>query len=369
MQIAYDAAPLLQSPTGIGHYTLTLLEQILALRPEIQVVLWALSMAGDTERIPSDQRLQLKHMRIPARIVVLMWERIGRPKAEKLFGQADVVHGTNFWVPPLQSRKGVVTIHDLTFRLYPEMCTPPVQRYEWIVPKVLRRCRLVITPSETVRSQVAQELRFPLDDIVVTPEGVRGSFIGAKRDAAVAQRLGVEGEYVLFAGTQEPRKNLDRLIQAFASVRSDLKLLIAGPSGWGSINLPALTRKLHLNDRVIFSGYLADGELASLMAGCRAFVFPTIYEGFGLPPLEAMAAGVPVVSSTGGSLPEILGDAPFYCDPFDVASIAGATEEATKEGEARNSAVRRGIEQASKYSWEETARLTLHAYDRVASSH
>lgn len=367
MKIAFDAAPLLHTPTGVGHYTRSLLTELLQIDQELEVDLWTVSLRGDTSKVPKAGRLNLKHVRLPARVVVAVWETIGRPYAESVFGPVDVVHGTNFWVPPLKRINGVVTIHDLTFRLFPELCTPAVQRYKWIVPKVLKRCALILTPSKTVAEQVVSELGFPEDRIVVTPEGVRGSFVGAQPDPALGRRMGINGPYVLFAGTQEPRKNLDRLLTSFSQVEGDLQLVIVGPQGWGSVDLPALATKLHLGKKVIFSGYLPDADLAALVAGARAFVFPTLYEGFGLPPLEAMAAGIPVVSSDGGSLPEVLGDAPIYCDPLDIESITAAINKGAWDESVRASAVSRGLAQAARYNWRETAELTYRAYKRVAS--
>lgn len=367
LRIAYDAGPMMQPPTGVGYYTSTLLEQLLALDPELHFNLYALVWKTDTSRIPKTSRVTFRHRRFPARLAVTAWELAGHPDGERLFGEADVVHGTNFWVPPLSNKNGVVTIHDLTFWLYPELCTAQIQRYRWIIPRVLKRCALVIVPCETIRHQVADELGFPIDRIVATPEGVRGSFAGATFDAAAAERLGVRGDYVVFAGTQEPRKNLDRLLRAFATLESsDLQMVIAGPPGWGSVDLPAVARRLGLGRRVVFTGYLADPELSSLMAGARAFLFPSIYEGFGLPPLEAMAAGVPVVAGRAGSLPEVLGDAPIWCDPLDVESIANAIGEASSNDQARSAAISKGRKRASMYDWSATARKTLEAYRTVS---
>lgn len=250
--------------------------------------------------------------------------------------------------------------------MHPNLCTPNIRRYNWIIPRVLDRCRMVITPSETVKSEVIQELGYPSDSIAVTPLGIRRVFAGAKTDVSLTKRLGIRTDYVLFSGTREPRKNLPRLIRALKAVSTDTSLVIAGPNGWGE-DLQEVARDAGLQDRVVFPGYLRDPDLANLMAGSRAFVFPSIYEGFGLPPLEAMAAGVPVVSSSTGSLPEVLGDAPIYCDPFDESSIAQAINEVLTDDSKRASMIALGYKQAAKYSWAESARLTIEAYRRIAA--
>lgn len=369
MRIAYDAAPLMRPKTGVGHYTSSLLEALLAYDDDLAFDLFALTRSANTLEVPTGDRIRLRHLRIPARVAVTAWEIMRFPRGERLVGNADVVHGTNFWIPPLKRRNGVVTIHDLTFLLYPEMVTPQVRRYRWIVPKVLERCSLVITPAETIRQQVASELGFPADHIVVTPEGVRGRFMSAQRDRELERSLGIAGEYVLFAGTIEPRKNVERMVRAFASMdHNDLTLVIAGPPGWGGLDLPGLVRDLGIEERVVIKGYIPDGQLGALMAGALAFLFPSIYEGFGLPPLEAMAAGVPVVAGRAGPLPEVLGDAPIWCDPLEVDSIAAAIEVAVSDSEVREMAIDQGRQRASQYTWETTAAATLDAYRLVAGA-
>ncbi|MGH2768181.1 MAG: glycosyltransferase family 4 protein [Actinomycetota bacterium] len=366
VRVAYDAAPLLGPLTGVGHYALALLEHLLALEEGLYFNLMAVALRADRTRVPVNRRLRLRHIRFPSRVAVVLWDRLGHPRGELLSGDADVFHGTNYWVPPLRRAAGIVTIHDLTFWLHPELTTPQVRRYRRIVPRVLRRCALALTPCETIRDQLASELSFPKDRILAIPEGVRGVFAEARASEALLERLGVRGDFLLFAGTREPRKNLGRLLRALPLVDEDLRLVLAGPEGWGDLDLPGLARRLRVEDRVIFCGYLGDRDLAALMATCRAFVFPTLYEGFGLPPLEAMAAGAPVVASRAGSLPEVLGDAPFYCDPFEVESIAGAIARAVGDETARRAAMEAGKARAAGYRWEETARRTMDAYRLVA---
>lgn len=363
MRISFDVASLMNPRTGVGHYAATLLDRMMTIEPDNDFTLFALTWGGDPSRVPRGPRVEFRRSRIPAR-VMSAWELAGRPKGETLTGEADVVHGPNFWIPPISRTNGIVTIHDMTFWLYPELVPAFGKRLRRLVPRVLRRCAAVITPSRFIADQVASELHFPSERIFVTHEGVRGTFQGAEPDPKIESSLGVHRPYLLFAGTQEPRKNLDRLIQSLQLIDPALSLVIAGPPGWGSVDLKALAHKLHLDDRVVFAGYQSDAGVASLMAGATAFVYPSLYEGFGLPPLEAMIAGSPVVAGRAGALPEVLGDAPFYCDPEDVASIASAIEAAVTSESSET--VARGRRQASKYDWNQTARQTLEAY-RVAA--
>lgn len=374
MRLAYDAASMLGRRTGVGHYAATLLEELETLALErdgaLDVSLFAFTRLP-ADALAPDLRARLRHVRVPARLVVNAWEVVarvggGRPALGGARG-FDVVHGTNFWVPPQTRRNGVVTVHDLTFLRHPEWCTPQVRRYRTLLPPVLRRCGAVLTPSVTGAEHVAAELGVERDRVVATPLGVRSTFVGAVPDGALLQRLGVRGDYLLFLGTREPRKNLPRLLRAYAaSGLREVQLVLAGPDGWGEEDLGALAGSLGVADRVRTTGYLTDAEAASLVSGARAFVFPTLYEGFGLPPLEAMAAGVPVVATRADPLPEILGEAPFWCDPLDVDSIAAALVEAVSDEQGRAARVEAGLRQAARYDWRRTAELTLAAYDRVA---
>ncbi|MGH2717416.1 MAG: glycosyltransferase family 4 protein [Actinomycetota bacterium] len=360
MRVAYDAAPLLNPLTGVGHYAAELHRALQATEGGPALRLFAV---GRQRSAP--EGLPVHRLKVPARAAVAAWEYSRFPPGEWLAGRCDVVHGTNFWVPPLQRRNGVVTIHDLTFLLHPEWCTPPVRRYRWIVPKVLGRSAIVVTPSETVAAQVAGELSFPRDRIVVTPEGVRTAGAGAGAEGRAAAR----GDYALFIGAREPRKNLDRLLRAFQGLGDlGLGLVIAGPAGWGESGLHEGVNLLANGVRVTVPGYLSDADLAATLRAAQVFVFPSLYEGFGLPPLEAMAARVPVVASRAGSLPEVLGDAPFWCDPLDETSIAEAIRRAVTDTGARVSAVDRGRVRAAGYRWSETARLTIEAYRQAASA-
>lgn len=368
MRVAYDVSALLAPRTGIGHYSGTLLDEMLAIAPDVTFDLYALTTKNDDSALPDSEATTFRRIPLPGRLAVLAASIVGPGVSSRLLGDPDVVHGPNFWVPPLPRRNGLVTIHDLTFQLHPELCTPPIRRYQWLVPQALKSCALVLTPSETIKSEVVSELGFDEDRVVVTPEGVRGAFVGAEPDPELARSFGVEGDYVVFAGTQEPRKNLDRLIEAVHRLEHpDLGLLIVGPEGWGSVDLPAVATKLGVQNRVAFSGYVSDEQLARLISGARAFVFPSLYEGFGLPPLEAMAAGIPVVASRAGALPEVLGDVPFWCDPLDPDSIAAAIHEAVTDETARSAAIAAGLERAAGFTFAKTARETLAAYRRVAS--
>lgn len=359
MRVSFDVSSALTAKTGIGHYAFSLFQHLTQI-PSIEVSPYALTVrSADTESFPG-----LRRWPLPGRLGPALWSRLSFPKGELLTGSSDLIHGTNFWVPPLKTRRGIVSIHDLTFLFYPEFCTGPVRDYAKTVPKVLESCVAVITPTETIKREVVKELGFPEERIFVTYEGIRGDFFEAKPSEEIRRKLGLERPYLLFAGNREPRKNLERLLKAFAQVRSrDLVLVLVGLPGWGAVDLEPVVRSLDLEGRLVFTGYLTDEDLAATMATSEAVVYPSIYEGFGLPALEACATGVPVVAGRVGSLPEVLEDIPLWCNPFEVNSIAEAIENALARNRT-DDLPSRARSLAAKFTWERTADLTVLAYQK-----
>jgi glycosyltransferase involved in cell wall biosynthesis len=188
---------------------------------------------------------------------------------------------------------------------------------------------------------------------------------------AVKARYGIAGDYILFVGTLQPRKNLIRLVKAFADCRSpiaDCRLVIAGKKGWLYQEIFRRVEELGLEKKVVFTGYVPEGDLPALLSGAHLFVFPSLYEGFGLPVLEAMACGTPVVCSNASSLPEVAGDAALMVDPLDVEGLATAMERVLSDEELRAELTERGFKQARKFSWERCARETLAVLERAALS-
>lgn len=358
MRLAFDVSAALVSRTGIATYILSLVEELKS-RPALDISFWAMAFRSKALP-PSISDLPIRRIRFPGRLGPRVWSRARFPRGEVLTGAADVVHGTNYWIPPLAGKRGVVTVHDLTFIHHPELCHPAVRDYAKTLPLVLRSCGAVITPSETVRGDFLEHFEFPEEAVVVAHHGVHHWVKNPNPNDP-----GIEGDYVLFVGGQEPRKNLIKLIRALTEVR--VRLVLVGPDGKDTENIRSEVARLKLQDSVTFAGAIPDRQLAALLAGARVFVFPSIDEGFGMPALEAMSAGVPVVAARAGALPEILGTAAFWCDPSDESSIASAIEQAITDEAARAAAISKGIERAAEFSWTRSADQTLEAY-RIASS-
>ena len=225
---------------------------------------------------------------------------------------------------------------------------------------MVRKADAIITPSETVKREVCEHLRLSEDKVFAIPEAARACFYPAPSSETV-QRLGIQPEFILFVGTVEPRKNLLTLVRAFEQI-AKIQLVIAGQKGWLSDDLMKYLNGSAIRDRVLFTGHLSDDDLRALYSSCRVFVYPSLYEGFGLPLLEAMACGAPVVTSNVGSIVETVGHAARLVSPTDVDDLAHAITSLLNDSREREHLSSVGIEHAKKFSWERTAAATWEVY-------
>lgn len=364
LRLAVDGTPLLGQATGVGEVAHGLLET-LGPRPDIDVVAYALTFRGRehlADRIPAGVRPAIRP--IPARLVRALWLRTDVPRVERWTGRVDVVHAT-FIGPPARCPV-VVTIHDLTFVRFPELCTADTLQYGRLVRRALDRGAVVHATSEFVAGEVREHFRIEDARIAQIPLGVRPSAGG---DAERGRVIAGATRYVLALGTVEPRKNLPVLVRAFDQVApSDpaLRLVIAGADGWGAEEFNAAWKASKHADRVVRLGYVTDTERRDLLRGARTLAYPSIYEGFGLSPLEAMGAGVPVVAARAGALPETLGDAAVLVDAADVDGLAGALERVVHDDDLRDDLVARGCRRVERYSWPEIAPRFVDLYRSLA---
>ena len=336
----------------------------LARRDDVEVVAYALSWRGRgelTAAVPPGVRASTRP--VPARIVRECWERgVARPRAEDWTGPVDVVHATNFVAPPARAPV-VVTVHDVTFLRFPELCTPDTLRYPRLLRRALARGAVVHTPSEFVADEVRDLLGAPTDRVVAIPSGIPPVRDGdPERGRALAGRA----RYVLALGTIEPRKNLSTLVRAFdrvAATDPELGLVLAGPPGWDAARVQAACDASPARARILQTGFVDDRDRADLLAGASVFAYPSVYEGFGFPPLEAMQCGVPVVAGDAGALPEVLGDAARFVAPTDETALAAAIEAlADPDDRERAAYVARGHDRAARYDWDATATRMVELY-------
>jgi glycosyltransferase involved in cell wall biosynthesis len=318
-------------------------------------------------RVPHGARVVGRAM--PARPLQLAWRHSETPPVEWFIGATDVVHGTNFVVPPARSAARIVTVHDLTVVRYPEMCEPETLRFPALVRRAVSHGAWVHTPSKYVAEEVVEA--FGID-----PGRVRAVHHGtprvSPRPSAEPVPEGLPGglpegtrRYVLAIGTAEPRKDLPGLVRAFDSIAGnpelgDVALVIVGQAGWGSDALESAVAGSRFRSRIALAGYVAD--LGGVLAGATVLAYPSLYEGFGLPTLEAMAAGVPVVTTTAGALPEVVGEAALLVSPGATEELAEALESVLTDEVQRRGLAERGLQRASLFRWEACARGLTDLY-------
>jgi glycosyltransferase involved in cell wall biosynthesis len=373
MRIGIDGYPLAAPRTGVGHYTLELARTLALVSPadEFELVSPAPFDPAARSEIESHALPNLHLANPRASSIRGHWWSIGLPLYIRR-ARFDLFHGTNFDAPLLKRRPTVVTIHDLSALLYPETHRARlVRRTRLRLPLVTRLADLIITPTESVRRELGQHLGVRADKMCAIPSAARRSFQPQPfaETAAIRKRLGVEDNFLLFVGTLEPRKNLLTLLRAYGQIvsRTTLRpqLVIAGGEGWLMDEMFDFIRQAGLGDRLLLTGYLSDEELRALYSSCKVFIYPSIYEGFGLPPLEALACGAPVIAGRIAALQETLGGAARLVEPLDVEALARNILELLQNDRQRLLLAGAGPEQAAKFSWEKTARLTLAVYQRL----
>jgi glycosyltransferase involved in cell wall biosynthesis len=372
LQVALDATPLLGLPTGVGVFCLGAL-QALGERTDLDVRAFAVSWrrrVGIEARLPANVTVSQRPM--PARPLHALWGRGDTPPVEWFIGRADVVHGTNFVVPPTRRAGAVVSVHDLTPVHHPELCNPATLAYPELIRKALRRGAWVHTDSSFVAGEV-------IDAFGVDPDRVRVVQPGVPPLPAIAPETvrtlvdpflppGV-ARYILAIGTAEPRKDLPGLVRAFgrlAESRGDLALVLAGPPGWGEEALTLAVEQVRAKARVVRTGWLEPSTLAALLTEAAVLAFPSVYEGFGFPPLMAMAAGVPVVATRAGSLPEVLGEGASMVDVGDSEALADALGRVLDDPLLRVHLEAAGAVQAASFSWERCGAGLAQLYRDVA---
>jgi glycosyltransferase involved in cell wall biosynthesis len=336
--------------TGVGRYTFSLIRELAKLDRDNEYTLFLNAKRYASYSAPGSN-FRTVEVDIPwfgVREQVLLPRLVGR---ERL----DLVHYPHLTVPLLSTTPFVVTVHDLNYLDADATARRAVLRAGYRLELLkARRARRLIAVSNHTRNEVVRLLGVAPDRVAVTYEAADAPAVGP--DPATLERYGIEGPFFLYVGSAYPYKNLARLIEAFARV-DGYRLVLAGDYEDFDAGL-----KEHASERVVFTGPVSEPELAALYAGAFAYAFVSLSEGFGLPGLEAMAAGVPVVAARAASLPEVYGDAAHYCDPHDVGSIAAALGEVAADEDLRARLVERGRQRVAEFSWTRTAEQTLAVY-------
>jgi glycosyltransferase involved in cell wall biosynthesis len=361
--VAVDATPLLGFRTGVGVSVAGFLTAV-STDPAVDVVGYGLSaVAGRTlpEQLPDSIRAG-RVVPLPASLLLRTWARFDHPAIEHWTGAVDVVHGTNFVVPPSRRAARLVTVHDLTPVRFPELCSPISLRYPALIRRALDGGASVHTVSHAMADEVMDAFDLEADRVHVIHNGLALPQPPRRRDES-------EPPYILAIGTVEPRKGLPDLVAAFdrfADSVHDIHLKIAGPSGWGEEDLAAGLRSTRHAARIQRIGWVDDRS--TLIAGARVLAYPSLYEGFGLPPLEAMSLGVPVVATTAGAIPEVVGDAALLVPPGDRSALAEALREVTSDSSTRRRLITAGTTRVRLFSWQQAGMRLAGLYRTLADT-
>jgi glycosyltransferase involved in cell wall biosynthesis len=374
MRIAVTGHLLKGRNTGVEHYITNIMRNVPAQDAENEYLYYVNRAVPDD--IAGGGRVAIKRNDITdlGRPVRFMWEQVRLP-ALLARDNVDLLHAPGYTMPVMTRIPTVVTIHDTIAMRYPAYCSwSTYLHYRVMLPWTAARARRIITTTEYTKRDIIDTLGVSPGKIDVVPLAVHHAFRPIEDRSivrGVVDGYGLPADIILFVGNLEPKKNVEMLIEAFGALVNERAiphgLVLAGRRAWLYKRLLRKVRSLGLGDRVYFPGEVPIGDLVSLYNAADVFVFPSLYEGFGIPPLEAMACGVPVVTADSSALPEVVGDAAVTVDPKRPRELIDALRRVLTDDSLRAGMRKRGLERAKRYTWERTARGTVAVYRRAAA--
>jgi glycosyltransferase involved in cell wall biosynthesis len=381
MRIAIDYSAAVNQLAGVGRLVRN---QVLALaeldHDNDYRLVYARPNRGRVPEFPLARNFSHHEVGVRERWLTILWHRVNLPlPADWLSGPVDLYHSPDFVLPPLRHARGILTVHDLAFLMRPDCADERLRTYlEGVVPRSVQRADFIVADSENTRNDLVVLLGVAPASIAVVPGGVEDRFVPIT-DAVVLRtarrRLGVgDAPFVLAIGVIEPRKNLNRLMDAFLALKqrgavpADLKLVLAGGKGWLFDGIFEHHAASPVRDDIIMPGFVPDQMLPAIYSAASVLAFPSLYEGFGLPILEAMACGTPVVASLASCLPEVAEGAALMIEPTDVDGLSAALELALLDAALRARLIEQGRQRAAKYTWQSAAELLLQVYKKVATA-
>jgi len=373
MIIGIDGAPLSQIKTGVGHYTFEIARGVATAEPQenFRVISHLQFTADGFEDTPPN----LEFVQAPVNAFTKHWWTIGLPRYVRQ-NSIELFHGTNYDIPVWGGCATVLSIHDLSALLYPEThVARRVWRTRRRLPLMARKATRISVPTESVKSEVCEYLRIDPVKVETIRYAPRRCFHPITKSAAqeTLKRLSVEDSFILYVGAIEPRKNLLTLVRAFEEIYKNTelrpRLVIAGPTGWLSEELFRYVQNSPVQQRILVTGYLRDEDLRALYSTCAVMCYPAVYEGAGLPPLEAMACGAPVITSDARAIAEMVGDAACLVPAKDYQELASQIVHVVTDAKVRSSLIQRGLLRAGAFSWERTAEATYVLYQKALVAH
>lgn len=376
MKISLDLEPCFNNHSGIGVNTYNIAKHLEKIK-EIELHGEIFNFLGKNSLDKNYRELDIKVNTckiFPYGVYRRLWNVLPVKYNTLLNSHSDIYHFFDYIVPPNIEGKVITTIHDMTYVLYPDMVEQKtMNRIKKGIEYSINRADKIITVSESSKNDIAKLLNVDKSKIEVVYNGVEYElfckYYSKEEELEVKRKYNLPEKYILYMGTLEPRKNIKSIISAFSifilnnrSYSDDIKLVIAGKKGWLYESIFDLVKELRLEDKVIFTDYVDEIDKPLIYNMASLFVFPSIYEGFGIPVLEAMASSVPVITSTSSSLPEIAGDAAIRVEPKDVDSIAKAMKQILEDEVLRKAMVEKGHIQARKFTWQSSVEKLVSIY-------
>lgn len=375
MKVALELQPLLKHRTGVGWYTFEIIKRLVEQESGIEYSGFYFNFLNRNQ-LPEElsnvtsKVCKLMHYRVYQRI----WNYVPISYSSIFGRKADIYHFFNYLVPPGVKGKVIVTIYDMVFKRFPgTMSNANFKALENNLLKSADRADIIITISENSKNEIVQYLGIDPAKIQIVSPGVDVARykedISVSQKEAVKRKYNLPDEYILYLGTLEPRKNVESIIDSFFCLREsynkDIKLVIAGKKGWGFDTIFQRVESYGLQECVDFIGYVEEVDKPAIYNMAEVFMFPSLYEGFGMPVIEAMAAGVPVITSNNSSLPEAAGDAAKLLDPMDTEAMAAELYNILTNSSMRDEMIKKGLEQSSRFTWENSIEQLVNIYKRI----
>jgi len=374
MKVAFDVSYVQRMRAGFGRYARELLRALFATDTQNEFILHGWSFSLDLAELSRlrQPNVSLRIARIPGMVKRFYWNRLRFPPIEEFVGEFDVFHSSDSFLPPMRKRRGIATVHDLCQKRFPQFFEPRVLRGEQYMLRSLANAAAIIVPSHQTKNDLLEMFRLPEEKVHLVRTPVRPQFCTDSDklgDEQVRAKYRLQSPFALFVGTIEPRKNILTLIKAFElfhrTGKRGLILVLVGKRGWLYKDIFMAVDHSPVRSRIRYLEYVSDSDLASLYRLAELFVYPSHYEGYGFPILEAMACGTPVVTSNSSSLREIAEGAALLVDPLNTEELAHAIQTLTENPSQRTEFINAGLQRLKQFSPSDAAKEVFHLYQSI----
>lgn len=375
MKIGLELQSTVKNKTGIGWYTQKLIEHICVDKQfEYEGYLFNFLYRNKIEYINEQENIAYKtNVFLPYSIYRRIWNYIPLSYNNAFMASADIYHFFNYIVPPRVKGRVVVTVYDMVYKKYPETMKPVTRiRLENELKRSVDRADVVITISENSKKEIVEFLNVDENKIFIVPPGISleefNRYLTSDVETTIRMKYNLPEKYILYLGTLEPRKNVETIIKAFALFKkheTNIKLVLTGNNGWKYEGIYKLVQDLDLEADIVFTGYVDENDKWAIYKMSELFVFPSLYEGFGMPVLEAMACGIPVITSNCSSLPEVVGEKGCMVNPYDAEKMSEYMFKIISDKSYRNFLIQYGLERAKSFTWDISAKKMIDIYNNM----